>query len=109
MAKAKTTKVWFVAGADPDLLIPVLFTSKLSAEKYARTVFPDEDADKRYARVYYREVLDLEDEKQYARVQWTQWTRPLELNEELVILLDEYLSKPKQYEFAPEKNTPEKE
>lgn len=106
MAKAKTTEVWFVAGADPDLLIPVLFTSKLSAEEYARTVFPDEDADKRYARVYYREVLDLEDEKQYARVQWT---RPLELNEELVTPLDEYLSKPKQYEFAPEKNTPEKE
>jgi len=49
---AYVMQVWYVVG-DPDNL---LFKDKLDAESYAREVFPDEDGDKRYARIFYREV-----------------------------------------------------
>lgn len=50
-------EVWYVHG-DPYAVDrwPTLFATKLAAEAYARECFPDEDPDKRYARVMYREV-----------------------------------------------------
>lgn len=55
-------EVWYVQGADPDMSIPMLFATKECAERYARSVFPDEDPDTRYARVFYRQVFDLVEE-----------------------------------------------
>jgi hypothetical protein len=54
-----TAEVWYVRGADPDALIPLLFKDKMSAEIYARQCFPDEDPDTRYARIYFVNVYDL--------------------------------------------------
>lgn len=52
------TEVWYVQGEyPPDMRRwPTLFDTKLAAEKYARQLFPDEDPDKRYARIYCIEV-----------------------------------------------------
>jgi len=42
-------KFWYVGG------IPqVWYGSKIEAEKAARLAFPDEDADKRYSRVFFK-------------------------------------------------------
>jgi hypothetical protein len=49
-------KVWYVAGADNDIPIPVLFETKLAAEMYARQVWPDASPQDRYARVFYKSV-----------------------------------------------------
>ena len=48
-------EVWYVQGEEPNGW-PTLFEDKILAEKYARDLFPNEDEDKRYARIYYREV-----------------------------------------------------
>lgn len=50
--------VWWVAGEE---LQGLLFTTKEAAEKAARLTYPDEDPDKRYARIFYKEVLSAED------------------------------------------------
>ena len=49
------TYVWFVKG-DPDNLI---LANKPCAETLARLLFPDEDVHTRYARIYYKPVLNL--------------------------------------------------
>lgn len=55
-------QVWYVSGADAvDEIMPVLFTTKMAAEKFARIRFPDEDPDKRYARIFYRLVWSAND------------------------------------------------
>lgn len=55
-------QVWFVQGEyDEEYVIPTLFDTKLAAERYARMLFPDEGADKNYARILYRNVLSLSD------------------------------------------------
>ena len=54
-------EVWYVAGEDTDGHMPTLFDTKLAAEAYARVLFPEESESKRYARIYYRPVLDLSD------------------------------------------------
>lgn len=54
-------QVWYVAGADPESPIPVLFDTKLAAEIYARQVFPDADPDARYARIFYKSVWQESD------------------------------------------------
>ena len=58
-------QVWYVSG-DPDTagLWPNLFDTKEAAEKYARAVFPDADEGKRYARIFYRDVLAMTDIKE---------------------------------------------
>lgn len=53
--------VWFVAGADPDSPMPVLFATKMAAEIYARREFPDAHPDERYARVFYKSVWEESD------------------------------------------------
>jgi hypothetical protein len=45
-------QVWYVRGDEDKLL----FVEKLDAERHARYIFPDEDAHRRYARIYYRTV-----------------------------------------------------
>lgn len=47
--------VWYVRG-DPHAengYFPLFFDDKLSAEKWARQCFPNEDPDKRYARIFF--------------------------------------------------------
>lgn len=44
--------VWYVIG-DPDKL---LWKTKEDAEKWARHLFPTEDPDSRYQRIFYRHV-----------------------------------------------------
>jgi len=56
-----TIEVWFVRGADPDRSIPVLFTTKMGAEMYARLEFPNEDPDTRYARIHCGRVWEEKD------------------------------------------------
>jgi hypothetical protein len=41
--------------------MPQLFDTKIAAEKYARLMFPDEPASRRYARIYFRRVMTMED------------------------------------------------
>lgn len=43
-------EIWFANG------LSHAFLSKEEAEKMLREVFPDEDPEKRYARLYYREL-----------------------------------------------------
>lgn len=55
-------KVWYVQGADTyDGIMPVLLSTKMAAEKYARQKFPDEGPDERYARISYRLVWEEDD------------------------------------------------
>ena len=58
-------QVWFVMGADPSDEIPVLFTTKIGAEIYARTLWPDVDPNTRYARVRYRSVWEESDMREH--------------------------------------------
>ena len=56
-------QVWYVTGehdAEYDQFIPTLFDTKEAAEIYARSLFPDE-TERRYARIFYREVLTMSD------------------------------------------------
>ena len=41
--------LWYVMG-----IVGVWYETKMQAEAEARKAFPDEGADKRYARVYYK-------------------------------------------------------
>ena len=56
-------EVWYVAGetVNTDMLFPTFFDSKEAAEVYARMMFPNEDADKRYGRIYFRNILTMSD------------------------------------------------
>ena len=56
-------EVWYVMGEtdNTDMLFPTFFDSKEAAEVYARMMFPDEDADKRYGRIYFRNILTMSD------------------------------------------------
>lgn len=49
-------QVWFVVG-DPD---EILFVNKISAERHAREIFPDDPADRRYGRIKYKQVFNYE-------------------------------------------------
>lgn len=53
--------VWYVAG-DPERL---LWVTKEDAERWAREVYPNMDADRRYSRVHFHEVHSYE--KEYER------------------------------------------
>ena len=44
--------VWYVQG---DKYVE-LFKTKQDAEQWARELFPEEDTEKRYARIFYRQV-----------------------------------------------------
>jgi len=56
-------EVWYVMGEtdNTDMMLPTLFDSKEAAEVYARMMFPDEDANKRYGRIYFRNILTMSD------------------------------------------------
>jgi len=54
-------EVWYVQGADADLPMPILFSTKMAAEIYARQEFPDESPDRNYARIFYRDVFEEKD------------------------------------------------
>jgi hypothetical protein len=54
-------EVWGVAGEYTDSDFPTLFDTKECAERYARSLFPDEDESKRYNRIFYREVFTMSD------------------------------------------------
>ena len=56
-------EVWYVMGEtdNTDMMLPTLFDSKEAAEVYARMMFPDEDADKRYGRILFRNILTMSD------------------------------------------------
>ena len=55
-------QVWYVHGEhDEEYVMPTLFDTKEAAEVYARVLFPDEPKFKRYARIYYREVMTMND------------------------------------------------
>jgi len=56
-------EVWYVAGetVNTDMLFPTFFDSKEAAAVYARMMFPDEDANKRYGRIYFRNILTMSD------------------------------------------------
>jgi hypothetical protein len=51
--------VWLVSG-DPDKL---LWLTKEDAERWAKEVYPNMDADRRYYRVYFQEVHHYGDTK----------------------------------------------
>lgn len=53
---ATSIYVWYVKG-DPD---NVLWQSKEDAERWARNLFPGESPDKRYARIFFRNVHTYE-------------------------------------------------
>ena len=44
--------VWYVQGDGHG----ELFQTKQDAEQWARELFPEEDAEKRYARIFFRQV-----------------------------------------------------
>ena len=55
-------KVWFVTGEDMEgRYTPTLLDSKATAEAYAKMMYPDEDADMRYERIYCHDVLTMSD------------------------------------------------
>jgi len=55
-------EVWYVQGDDNDLHgSPLLFETKMDAERWARHLFPKEDEHKRYARIFYRRVHTMDD------------------------------------------------
>lgn len=56
-------EVWYVMGEtdNTDMMLPTLFDSKEAAEVYARMMFPNEDADKRYGRILFRNILTMFD------------------------------------------------
>ena len=55
-------EVWFVKGEDmKGRYTPTLLDSKEAAERYARMMYPDENANKRYERVHFTEVVTMSD------------------------------------------------
>ena len=44
-----SVELWYVKG-----IVGVYYETKMQAEEAARKAFPDEGADKRYARIYYK-------------------------------------------------------
>jgi len=50
--------VWYVSG-DPERL---LWITKGDAERWAREVYPNMDADRRYSRVHFHEVHQYDDQ-----------------------------------------------
>lgn len=61
----KLEEVWYVVG-EPDLnlelaAVPTLWLTKLDAERYARECFPNEDEQRRYARIRYRRVYSYDE------------------------------------------------
>jgi len=55
--------VWYVQEMDNNA-VPVLFSTKMAAEIYARQLFPHASPDVRYSRIYYRSVWEESDMKE---------------------------------------------
>jgi hypothetical protein len=55
-------QVWYVVGethlSTPPALLPTFFSTKLQAEAYARELFLNDSAPRRYARVMYATVIE---------------------------------------------------
>ena len=49
-------QVWYVQDPSDAGYWPQLFDTKEAAEQYARELFPEESEEKRYSRIYYRNV-----------------------------------------------------
>ena len=55
-------KVWWVIGEDIlEWQLPEFFDTELTAERYARMLFPNEDVSERERRVRSRDVLTMSD------------------------------------------------
>ena len=55
-------QVWFVTGEDMEgRYTPTLLDTKETAERYARMMYPNEDVNKRYERIYCHEILTMSD------------------------------------------------
>ena len=54
-------QVWYVQGEDTGGAFPTFFDTKQAADRYAKSLFPDESESKRYSRIFYREVLTMSD------------------------------------------------
>jgi hypothetical protein len=55
-------QVWFVTGEDMEgRYVPTLLDNKETAERYARMMYPNEDVNKRYERIYCHEILTMSD------------------------------------------------
>lgn len=54
-------EVWIVSDDFQDE-IPILWRTKADAEIHARRMYPDESPDKRYARIYYRNICSYDDQ-----------------------------------------------
>lgn len=53
-------EIWYVNEGKQFHLVEYVFATKMEAERYARELFPDENEDERYARIFYKEVLSYE-------------------------------------------------
>lgn len=52
-------EVWSVITDDLDEA-PILWRTKTDAETYARRMYPNEDPNKRYARIYFERILSYD-------------------------------------------------
>lgn len=55
MQEATVGQVWFIKGDE----YATPFATKIDAEIAARIAFPDEDVAQRYARIYYRSIIQF--------------------------------------------------
>lgn len=55
MQAATVGQVWFIRGDE----YATPFATKIDAEIAARIAFPDEDVAQRYARIYYRNIIQF--------------------------------------------------
>ena len=55
-------KIWFVNVPARRERFPIFWSTKEDAERYARHLFPSENIDSRYARIFSRDVETWESE-----------------------------------------------
>ena len=55
------SEIWYVDEGEGFDLVAHVFETKIEAEKYARELFPDEDEDVRYARIYCKPVVSFKE------------------------------------------------
>ncbi len=56
-------EIWYVVGVEESDRFPYFFETKEVAELAAQAYFPHENREEQYARIFYREVLTLNDIK----------------------------------------------
>ena len=55
------SEIWYVDEGEGFHLVAHVFETKIEAERYARALFPDEDEDVRYARIYCKPVVSFKE------------------------------------------------